>query len=470
MKRSSSLRARDDLAGGEPRPPADRSLADIHVLSEFPSEPASPLAGMDAAARIAALNKAFQPPAEHDPIVAPPGKSWAGLARTIWEQHGRILKSLIGLAVVVVAGWMPVRALLETTSTEAVINARLITLRAPIEGQVGPLAAVAAGSEVQPGAALVSIVNPRAERGRLDDLRRLVDQFESEIKTLIVRRSDLASLHQDLTGQTRAFRAARQGQLEARIAELGSDNAAAEARREEAQQALARAQMLEGAGTGTKVSLEKATRDATVAVQTLAALGHRRTALEVELSALRNGIYVGDSYNDRPQSLQRADDIALRLSDLGADIGHREARLAMLRAELAGENERFAQRAAASLVSPVRGSIWEIMTAPGESVVRGQDLVRVLDCSGLVVTATVGETAYNQLRVGDQARFRFRGESGDHAGRIIGLTGVATAPANLAIQPSALAKEPYRVTVALPALAKPGACDVGRTGRVTFGK
>ena len=52
---------------------------------------------------------------------------------------------------------------------------------------------------------------------------------------------------------------------------------------------------------------------------------------------------------------------------------------------------------------------------------------------------------------------------------MIGLTGVATAPANLAIQPSALAKEPYRVTVAVPELAKSGQCDVGRTGRVTFG-
>lgn len=103
-------------------------------------------------------------------------------------------------------------------------------------------------------------------------------------------------------------------------------------------------------------------------------------------------------------------------------------------------------------------------------MVRGQDLVRLLDCTGLVVTATVGETAYNHLRVGDPARFRFRGETIDHTGRIIGLTGVATAPANLAIQPSALAKEPYRVTVALPELAKPGACDVGRTGRVTFDK
>jgi hypothetical protein len=101
--------------------------------------------------------------------------------------------------------------------------------------------------------------------------------------------------------------------------------------------------------------------------------------------------------------------------------------------------------------------------------VRGQDLVRLLDCSGLVVTATVGEAAYNQLRVGQSAKFRFRGESTDYEGRIVSLTGVATAPANLAIQPAALAKEPYRVTVSLPKMAASGQCSVGRTGRVTFG-
>jgi len=425
---------------------------------------------MDAAGRIAALSKAFRTPTEPDAVVASAAKSRAAHTKNIWEHHRRVLKSLIGLVVVVVAGWMPVRALLETTSTEAVINARLITLRAPIEGQIGPLAAVTAGSEVQPGAALVSIVNPRAERGRLDDLRRLVEELESEIKLLIVRRADLAALHQDLAGQTHAFRAARIGQLEARVAELESESAAAEARREEAQQALARARALDGAGTGTKVVLERARRDATVAVQTLAALGHRRTALEVELSALRNGIYVGDSYNDRPQSVQRADDMALRQSEFSADIDHRRARLAILRVEFFGEKDRYAERAAVNLVSPVRASIWEVMTAPGESVVRGQDLMRLLDCSGLVVTATVGETAYNRLRIGDPARFRFRGETADYQGRIIGLTGVATAPANLAIQPSALAKEPYRVTVALSELAKPSACNIGRTGRVTFDK
>ncbi len=159
-------------------------------------------------------------------------------------------------------------------------------------------------------------------------------------------------------------------------------------------------------------------------------------------------MFIGDSYNDRPRSSQRADEVAQRLSEVAADIRERETHIASLRTEIAEETRRYEEIAAAELTAPVRGSVWEVMTAPGETVVRGQELVRLLDCSGVVVTATVGEAAYNRLRIGDTARFRLRGESTDHKGRIIGLTGVATAPANLAIQPSALAKEPYRVTVA----------------------
>lgn len=471
MGRSSSLRARDPLSDEVSTSPIARQSADESLAAPSSrSNTVSALADLDAVGRIAVLSEAFPARALPEPEIEHARTTGAEFTKKLWAQHRRVLKTLIGLFVVAAAGWMPVRALLETTSTEAVINARLITLRAPIEGQIGPLGAVSVGAELQPGAVLISIVNPRAERGRLDDLRRLVDQLERENNVLIARRDDLKSLHGELAAQTRAFQAGRIGQLEARVAELRSEFAAADARRLEAETALARTQALAATGTASKVFLERSTRDATVAAETLTALSHRMAGVEVELSALRKGVYIGDNYNDRPQSLQRADEIALRLRETATDVGEREARLANLRAELAGEKDRYAERAAATLIAPVRGSIWEIMTAPGETVVRGQDLVRVLDCSGVVVTATVGESAYNQLRIGDPARFRFRGGSHHYLGRIVGLTGVATAPANLAIQPSALAKEPYRVTVMLPDLARAEQCDVGRTGRVTFGK
>ncbi len=193
---------------------------------------------------------------------------------------------------------------------------------------------------------------------------------------------------------------------------------------------------------------------------------HRLAGVKVERAALARDVFVSD--NDRPRSAQRADEVEQRLSEVTADIREREIRLKTLRGGLMEETKRYQELAVADLSAPVRGSVWEVMTAPGETVVRGQELVRLLDCTGLVVTATVGETAYNRLRIGDPARFRLRGQGTEHEGRIIGLTGVATAPANLAIQPSALAKEHYRVTVALPELARAGQCHVGRTGRVTF--
>jgi multidrug resistance efflux pump len=468
MSRLSSLRAADAAPEAPSSGSTGTSPVEISEVGRPGAAALPPLAALDAAGRISLLNEAFRSRPETQPHPAPSAS--AKLARRLWALRGRALKTFVGLVVLVTAGWLPVRALFETTSTEAVINARLITLRAPIEGQIGPFDALSVGTQVLPGATLVSLANPRADRGRLDDLRRLVDQLESENRALLARRDDLKTLRDDLTAQTLAFQQGRIHQLEARVAEIRSEIGAAVARRAEADQTLQRTEALMTGGVTTKAGLDRARRDATVAAETLAALGHRQTALEVELSSLRQGVYVGDSYNDRPQSVQRTDDIALRLSELTGEISQREARLGALRAELAAETERYAERAGATLVAPVRGSIWEVMTAPGESVVRGQDLMRVLDCSGVVITATVGETAYNQLRIGDAARFRFRGESTDHHGRIIGLTGVATAPANLAIQPSALAKEPYRVTVALPELAKPGECNVGRTGRVTFGK
>ncbi len=371
--------------------------------------------------------------------------------------------------IIAAVGYLPVRALLQTTSTEAIINARLITLRAPIEGEVGAgLSGLVVGTQVGPGAPLVKIANRRAERGRLDDLRRLIGQLEGERAALVTRNDDLRALHAELSGQTLAFKEARERQLDARIAELKSEVAGAGANKAEAERALGRATPLQESGTITKAAFEKVRRDVTVTTEAEAALRHRLAGVEVERDALTRGVFVGDSYNDQPRSSQRADEISQRLSEVAADIRERDVRLAALRTELTEETLRYEALAATELTAPVRGSVWEVLTAPGETVVRGQELVRLLDCSGLVVTATVGETAYNRLKIGDPARFRLRGESVDHKGRIIGLTGVATAPANLAIQPAALAKEPYRVTVALPDMARAGPCDVGRTGRVTF--
>jgi multidrug resistance efflux pump len=189
---------------------------------------------------------------------------------------------------------------------------------------------------------------------------------------------------------------------------------------------------------------------------------------KVELDAARTGLFVGDSYNDIPRTAQRLDEITQQVIDLGGQIDEKALRIAQLQAEMAEEEKRFALRSTAIVTAPVSGRVWEILTSDGELVTQGQNLLRVLDCGGVLVTAAVSEAVYNSLRLGQPATFHLRGESEERKGHVAGLNGLATVAANMAIEQDALVREPYHVSVEIPGLANGPDCYVGRTGKVTF--
>src|SRR5271157_2324408 len=109
-----------------------------------------------------------------------------------------------------------------------------------------------------------------------------------------------------------------------------------------------------------------------------------------------------------------------------------------------------------------------MLTGPGEHVSKGQDLMRVLDCSRPLVSANVDESVYNRLEVGGRATFRpSQGGGRLYDGVIVNLTGAAAASGNFAIPLAAMRKSSFYVTVAVDGM-KEGGCSVGRTGTVTF--
>ena len=216
------------------------------------------------------------------------------------------------------------------------------------------------------------------------------------------------------------------------------------------------------------MAVERAERDAKVATQNQKALNHRLFAIVVELEAARRGEYVGDSYNDRPSSLQHADDLSVRIAEAEADLSTRDQRLTKLHATLDAEAARYSELSNAVLASPIDAQVWEVLVSPGEEVRKGQDLMRLLDCSGALVTVTVRESVFNQLRIGDKALFRYSSQSDRYNGTIVRMSGSAAPPDNLAIQPTALSSGGYRVAVSVPDLASSTQCGVGRTGTVVF--
>jgi multidrug resistance efflux pump len=351
-----------------------------------------------------------------------------------------------------------------------VINARIVTLRSPIDGTVNSKSGHStASSVVKEGDVIIRVVNARGDRNRLDDLRRQMSRLDNERPTLAAKLASSQALQQDLARQASQFREGRILQLEARIAEIQSAIEAAASRREEAAAAVERASSLIKSGSVSTVELARLTRDQSVAQQTEIGARRRLDAANVELTAAKNGTYIGDSYNDRPSSVQREEEMRQRVGDINADLAHADTEIDWLSHEIASEQLHYIARSEADITAPVSGRIWEMMTSTGEDVRAGQALLKLLDCNDPVVTANVTESVYNRLQLGEQAKFEPNDSSPAIKGVIVNLTGASGAPANLAINPDALNKEPYRVTVSMPGIGTTGKdCEVGRTGRVVF--
>jgi multidrug resistance efflux pump len=425
------------------------------------------LAGLDVRAQSALLHEAFETPdpLELDTPASTPSPQRGGfVARFGW----RAIKSTLGLGVLIIAGVGPVQRLLEFSSVEAVVNARLVSLRAPIDGKIEDADfAPTIGAVAPRGRFMLRISNSRADRARLDDLQRLVDQTEGERPATAKRLMRLKELHEQISQQVRAFQAGRIRQLEERTMDLKAQASATEAAEFEAASTLTRTKSLASSGVQTTVAVGRAERDAKVAAETQKSLNHRLFASEVELEAARRGEYVGDSYNDRPSSVQHAEELSVRIAEAEAELSSRDQRLARLHVALDAEAVRYSELSNAVLSSPTEALVWEVLVSPGEEVRKGQDLLRLLDCSGALVTVTVRESVFNQLRIGDQAQFRFSGQSGKYNGTIVRMSGSAAPPDNLAIQPTGLSSGGYRIAVSVPDLASTQ-CGVGRTGTVVF--
>ncbi|MFV0297704.1 MAG: HlyD family secretion protein [Hyphomicrobiaceae bacterium] len=385
------------------------------------------------------------------------------------EAVRKSIKIGVAAGLAIILGWKPLLATLSTSSAEAFVNTSVVTLRAPIDGKVENFTSkMQLGASVDAHDELFRISEPLADRTRVLDVQHALSRARQDYLTIQKRISVLGRLKANLDKQAEAFRLNRILQTRERIGELEEKINAAVAVQREASTGVARNTRLDAAGLARDGGLARAIRDETVATRTIGELKHQAAALHVELNALNARQFVGDSFNDRPQSAQRSEQLQQTIAELTIDLDSKTAEIARLRADLKAEKGRFALLAATMIHAPNVGVVWEILTSPGERVVRGQVLMRMLDCSQSIVSAAVEESVYNRIHVGDPVTFRLRGETIDRPGKIVRMSGLAAAPSNLAISPNSLLKAPYRAAISVPSLGQNHNCLIGRTGKVTF--
>jgi multidrug resistance efflux pump len=357
------------------------------------------------------------------------------------------------------------------TSADAVINAQVTTLRAPVNGDL-TLEIHRLGARFSRGEVVGRVSDPRPADERVVDLARTLALTRDDLKRLQEQEATLAASREILSRQASDYARGRVLQLEARLAEARALMEAAQARQREVHATFQRAQELNRSGVQTVADLNRARSGSEIGLQDIEVLRSRSRYLSIELDAAQRGVFIGDNTNDSPVSQQRLREIEQRLAELAGDIRERNSRIALLESELDGERVRLTRAREARLVAPSHSILWEIVTSSGEYVGRGQEVARMVDCATTMVTASVRESVYNQMKVGDPAQFRLFSGASVHDGTVARLagSGAESIYRSLAIGPSGEHLKRYDVTIAVPTLAADPQlnCAVGRTGRVVF--
>jgi len=380
----------------------------------------------------------------------------------------RLAKIALGVGLVVAFGWAPLRAMLATTSVEAIVNARIETIRAPIEGIVQAPNEKNANWSSTAAPPNLAISNPYADRSRLDELRRDLNKLEAQEESLGTQ-SQLAQTALDAIGlQAEKYRAGRLKLIDSRLARQTAELQATVAKTAQMTASKRRSDHLQQTGFISGAESDRVQYEWNAATSAEAAAQKRLEETKVEHDAVADGVFIGDSYNDAPSSIQRETELKMKKGELDAQLAAVRTQIKHLNDQISEEQARVALRSESVVALPSKGRVWEMLVGPGEFVNKGQDLMRVLDCTNPIVSANVAERVYNRLEVGSPATFRPLQDGEAFHGTVINLTGAAGAPANFAIAPINLRKSPFYVTIAMDDMGAAG-CSIGRTGTVTFG-
>ena len=375
-----------------------------------------------------------------------------------------LTKIVLGAALLAVGVLTIYEHVIVRVSREAVINARIVSIRAPMDGLVEG-AATSPGAAVRAGIAIGAIQDPTADDARVFQLDAEVKATKREGKALSRRLVDLERARAEASAQADAYQLGRVRQVELRIEEARANLAVAKAREAEAIDAEKRGNTLRVHGYMAQASYENLFHAREVAHHDSTAAQKRIDTLTVELEAARGGTYLGDNYNDVPSSVQRARELAVRIDETRASLDQLEQKSETIATQLAAERKRLEARSSAALTAPIDGNLWTVQAAAGEYVRKGQELFTVLDCSTVVVTASVSARDYNELRLGEPVRFRVSGSGREYHGTISKL-GLTSTGRSFAISPE---ERSHQVAVQLVDLERTSdSCAVGRTGEVIF--
>ncbi|CAA7621921.1 HlyD family secretion protein [Magnetospirillum sp. SS-4] len=385
---------------------------------------------------------------------------------------GRMARGLAGGGMLSLGAWLVVPPLLNTISIDAVVNARIVVLRSPIEGKVEQGVAPV-GAEVMAGQKMVTILNDRQDASFSGELKTERESLTRRISALDEQSAALNAMLADLDARASAYRNSTRIRASGRLNEAEAGLKGVQAQAEEAASRVRRHRMLAEKGFIATARVEESE-----AAHRLAAAEVDRHKSEVarmrdELRSIDGNVFLGDGQNDVPYSRQRMDEVRLRLQEIAARRDEYATRVEAIDRQITVETDRLRYQASFTQPSPISGVVWRSFVTPGTDVVIGTELMEVLDCSNLFLDVSLAERHFDSIRPGNVAEVRLIGSDDVVEGVVKSVRGAAsvTDDRHLAARLPGRKDRELQVIITLPKTVGTNAanfCQVGRSAKVVF--
>ncbi|MBB95212.1 MAG: HlyD family secretion protein [Rhodobacteraceae bacterium] len=373
-------------------------------------------------------------------------------------------RPLIGLVIVFLALWVIIGEQMSGASANAVVNAPVVTVRSDVAGTLD-LPDRDFGSRVSAGEIVAAITDGLVDTIRLNDLLMEIDFARAETARITGDLEASRTLRETLVEDADIFHEERLAEIRTRL-----------------DHARLRLAILEGGDfpddidqrliDGLDDLQNRLPNEPLIDALVLDYARERVDVLTIALRAAEAGVFLGDGYNDSPNSEQRAIELQSVIATLEQQQTEAQAREAAIEHRIERERVRVNALTGGEIAAPVNGLFWEILEADGVIVQRGDPILRLVDCDRTMVTLSVTERIYNGLTIGQAATFRLEGQTEVFDASVARLagSGAATVYEHLAVAPSQKHLERYDVLLLVPGLAADPeiGCIIGQTGRAFF--
>lgn len=386
---------------------------------------------------------------------------------------GQIVRLTVALAIVVIAIWQLAPLTVSDIRPNGVVNAKLVTIQAPISGQL-VRAIPDVGEPVSAGSIVTRITDDTEPQALLAQLDGEYQLLRSRKTALVEKLSTLNGLRRELGERVREMVTGSMESLHYKMLEAAARQKGWMSVVKERDLSLARQKTLFADGHVAKARVEEAESLLEQAQQEVERARADEERYRKESGALEKGVFVGDGQNDVPYSQQRLDEVVLAIADLNVQLTETNGRMASLEKQLRDESARAGRRESMLVRSPIDGLIWRRMATELATVTKNNDLAKILDCSDIRIEVPVDESLSDRMEIGAVVSVRLQGSPETFEGIISGVIGTRAVSPELeyAALPPLLKKDEVLLVVNIPDSGfedRPETfCNVGRRAEVSI--